>query len=328
MNRISAPPPALRPVPGPLPGLLLGLLLAGAPALAAGPADGPDFWLPPPGAGDLELLGPLGGWTTEGIDAQARMNLAGDPRPRNDGAGWDDWERERARREAAILRRLKELLPGEPAANWKLVKLLDWDGEEARTAKRPLARPEAIAFLARYAKARAQVDRELAEASDACYRGLLGWFNGQGLALRVDFNQPSSLYLEPQSGENRLEVLDPVTGQGAVRTWWHEAAAGPRLQVRVQGDSSVRVLAPDGKLSAASGSYSLADPAPGTYSLTWGDYRAAHSRWWSPDAAAPVPVRVDVFLDAGTDRERRQSFTALCLPGGGEVALGSFDVTD
>ena len=60
MNRISAPQPALRP----LPVLLLGLLLAGAPALAAGPADGPDFWLPPPGAGDLELLGPLGGWTT------------------------------------------------------------------------------------------------------------------------------------------------------------------------------------------------------------------------------------------------------------------------
>jgi hypothetical protein len=90
----------------------------------------------------------------------------------------------------------------------------------------------------------------------------------------------------------------------------------------------VRVLAPDGKLSAASGSYSLADPAAGTYSVTWGDYRASHSSWWSPDAAAPVAVRVEVFLDAGTDRERRQSFTALCLPGGGEVALGSFEVTD
>jgi hypothetical protein len=318
-------------MPGPWPGLLLGLLLAGAPALAGGPAaDGPDFWIPPPGAGDLELLGPLGGWTTEGIDAQVRLNLAGDPRPRNDGASWDYWEQEQARREAVIRARLKELLPGEPAANWKLVKLLDWDGEdgEVETSKRPLARPEAIAFLARYAKARAQVDRELAEASDACSRGLLGWFNGQDLELRAELNRSSSLSLEPQSGENRLELLDPATGQGVVRTWWHEAAAGPRLQVRVLGESSVRVLAPDGKLSAASGSYSLADPAPGTYSLTWGDYRASHSRWWSPDAAAPVPVRVEVFLDAGTDRERRQSFTALCLPGGGEVALGSFDVTD
>lgn len=302
--------------------LALGL----APAAAFGQS--PVFWNPAPLDGHLELQGSLGGWSRD-VPPQPSLLLAvpGDPRPSRppEMGGWEYWEREQKDREEAILQRVKARMPGEPPTRWALLKLLEWDAEAPEEEARPVAKPGELAFLARYAGIRAQVEEELKRAEEARYRDLRYWFNGRAGDVRAELNRPWGLYLEPQAGENRLEVLERATGQRESRTWWHEAAAGPRLQVLVEG-GEVKVLEPGGALSSATSFFRRANPTPGTYTLSWGSYRATEHHWWSPEDAAPVTLVVDVLIDAGTDRERHLRFQSLCLPGGGERVLGSFDV--
>jgi len=78
--------------------------------------------------------------------------------------------------------------------------------------------------------------------------------------------------------------------------------------------------------SQPSWTFHRATPAPGTYTVAWGGYQATYHDWWRPEEGRPVQVEVDVLLNGGTDRERRFRFTRLCLPGGGEVILGTFNV--
>jgi hypothetical protein len=280
----------------------------------------------PPKGGRLEILYPLGGWTgQESKSIRFRLTVEGDPRPPQDRDwisywDWASWEQER---EEALLGRVRELLPLEPAALWKLTKLLDGTSEPAT---RPPIRPAEMAFLARYAETRARAEKEMSEADQACYRPVRAWFNGRALETRAAVNATSRLWVEPRAGENRLEVLDPATGTSLVRTWWQVAAAGPRLQAKAEG-SSIRILEPGGKLTNATNLYRSANPAPGTYQVLWGGWEATH-RPWNSYQAPPVQVDVEVLLDPGTDRERAFRFGRLCLPGAGEALLGTFHVED
>lgn len=309
------------------PGGILACLLASTGV--SGPS--PYFWTPPRAGGQLEVLGPLGGWSQEGAPApRVRWAVPGDPKPARPAGmdRWEYWQQERQAQEAAVLQRVKDRLPDEPESNWALIRLLDWAAGEAQAPDRPVAPPATLAFLARYTAARTQVEQELQEAEQARHRELRIWFNGRAETLRVEANEAVPLHLEPWAGENRLEVLDPATGQREVRSWWRSAAAGPRLQVRVEGYESVKVLEPGGKLAEATRHYRRANPPPGTYAVLWAGYRATQTRWWSPEDAAPVTLKVDVLVDAGTDRERRIHFEKLCFPGGGEKAVGTFHVED
>jgi len=291
----------------------------------------PVFWSPAPDEGRLELPDSLGGWAGNGPDrVTLRIRADADPRPRKDPGEewWESYQRRRREREEAILQRVKLRMPGEAEADWTLLPLVAWQEEPAIPEPVPAARRREVAFLARYAQVRRQVEEELERAEAARSRILRVWFNGRPSDLRAELNEDRHIYLEPRAGENRLEVLDPATGRREVRTWWSGAAAAPRLQVRADGDADFKVLEPDGRLSRLSSQFLRANPAPGTYTVFWSGYEASGHTWWRPEEAAPLTVSVEVTLDAGTDRERRVRLGQLCLPGTGERVLGTFDVED
>ena len=305
------------------------LLLALAHPSAQGQS--PWFWVPPAGGGRLELPEPLGGWTREGpFQIRLQVGLDPDPMPRRPQgeAWWDYWEEEQKAREAAILQRVKELLPQEAPSSWSMIHLLDWHAMDTPEPPRKAAQPREVAFLARYAKARAQAEAEARQAERARTRELRVWCNGRSSKLDVALNQDAGLAVEPRSGENRLEVMDPATGQRETRTWWYEAPSGPRLQVLGQAGTAIVVLEPGGQLSRPTDRFLRTSPAAGTYSVSWGGYQATSHWWWRPEEAAPILAVVDVLIDGGTDRERHLHFEQLCLPGAGAVLLGTFHVEE
>lgn len=170
---------------------------------------------------------------------------------------------------------------------------------------------------------------EAAEASRE--RRIQAWFNGEAQELELEVNREQRFPIHPVQGENRLELLDPATGQFQVRSWWCGDRA-PRLRVIAQ-ERDVRwpswgleVLEPGGKLTSGLRDFAKTHPTSGTYTLCWN--AGAPSRWWSPEDAHPRRVQMEVILDGGTDKERRWRFESLILPGSGNIPVGSFDVED
>lgn len=305
---------------------LLPVLLLGLPCAAQSPI----FWSPDPASGRLEISGPTGGWTAGDPDVRIRVEVPGDPRPARDPGEdlWDYWERMREARKAAILARVKELLPGERPSDWARIGLLEWPEREVDPEALPAASPHLLAFLARFAQARAQVQKELEKAEGARRRTVRLWFNGRAEAEEVEVNRDWRPDLRSVAGENRLEVRDEATGQTLVRTWWKEGRGGPRLQVRARGEwTTLKILEPGGKVDRTY-DFRRGSPRPGTYTVQWGDYQATHHSWWGEGDDTPHEIVVDVILDGGTDRERRLVLRRTCLPGAGEAVLGTFDVED
>ena len=166
-------------------------------------------------------------------------------------------------------------------------------------------------------------------------RRLLVWFNGAATQLGVQVGHTAYYALESRNGENRLEILEPDSGQRAVRSWW-SSAARTRLQisqVHTVGEEwsigGLEVLEPGGDLASRgkrttsggtlswSNDYAHAAPPPGTYTLRWtGGYRGGNA----------YRVIVEAVLDGGTDAERRWRFERLMLPGAGPATLGTIDV--
>lgn len=166
------------------------------------------------------------------------------------------------------------------------------------------------------------------------HRSLKVWFNGTAMAWSIQVGTTLAMELVSQNGENRLELVEPDSGQRVVRSWW-VSTARTRLQVvslHPDGEwasGSLRVQEPDGALAEGgrrtpsggtlrwSGEYTHDTPPPGTYTLTW-------TAGWR--GGKPARVRVEAVLDGGTDQERRWTFERLILPGAGSIVLGTFDV--
>jgi hypothetical protein len=165
-------------------------------------------------------------------------------------------------------------------------------------------------------------------------RSLKVWFNGASMAWAVRVGTTFRTELTAQNGENRLEILEPDSGQRVVRTWWVSTARTRLRVVSIQANDEytgggLQVQEPDGALAQGgrrtpsggmlrwSGEYTHDTPPPGTYTLKWtGGWRGGK----------PARIRVEAVLDGGTDQERRWSWERLVLPGAGPVLLGTFDV--
>lgn len=270
---------------------------------------------PDPKLWTLRLLTPMGGWTTAtSLDLSLKLEDPKDPEP--------------------------------PKARGSV----DADSPDADTiTEEGVTRQPGEAWDDYWAKV--QAARERNKWRD---RKLEVWFNGvkriEGIRVGYDFN----LHLDLQDGENRLEVRQPDSRQGMVRTIF--ASAGKqRLVVRLSDPDSedggffwwwggLQVVEPDGTESIGeeptpSGgknhgtSYTHPAPLPGTYTVRWFDSRAGvdgygYDRYYEGEAVKPRTVLVEVLLDPGTDRERRWRFQRLVVPGTKRVTLGSFDVED
>lgn len=182
---------------------------------------------------------------------------------------------------------------------------------------------------------RERLEREAEAARQAWrQRTLKVWFNGAALTWSVRVGTALTMELAAQSGENRLEILEPDSGLKVVRSWW-VSTARTRLRVlnlRTEDDwasGSLQVQEPDGALAEGgrrtpsggmlrwSGEYTHDTPPPGTFTLKWtGGWRGGR----------PARVKVEAVLDGGTDQERRWTWERLILPGAGSVTLGTFDV--
>jgi hypothetical protein len=166
-------------------------------------------------------------------------------------------------------------------------------------------------------------------------RHLIVWFNGATTTLSVRVGYSTYHSVDSQNGENRLEILEPDSGQRIVRSWWASTARTRLLihQVRSSeeewGNGNLEVLEPNGDLASHgkrttsggtldwSNEYQHATPPPGTYTLRWtGGYRGGK----------PFRAVVEVLLDGGTDTERRWRFERLMLPGAGPATLGTIDI--
>lgn len=168
------------------------------------------------------------------------------------------------------------------------------------------------------------------------------WLNGTPGILEIQVGHTATFEISCQNGENRLEILQPDSGQRAVRTWW---ASSDRTRLRIQklntqrglwgdeetfwGGGHLEILEPDGQLlspgrkSKSGGSltydseYSNPAPPAGAYTLRW-------TGTWQGEK--PFRVLVEALLDGGTEQERRWRFEKLILPGAGPVTLGTLDV--
>ncbi len=180
---------------------------------------------------------------------------------------------------------------------------------------------------------------------------LLYWFNGERRELQTTVGYATTVELEGQNGENRLEVRVPGSGQHATRTWY-AITTRDRLLIRLsevdEGEGhgwwggGLQVVEPDhtesiGYEPTPSGgknrgdSYIHASPLPGTYTVRWfdGSQGVEGYEWgggYYGGNRKPKKVRVEVVLDPGTEQERRWSFERLIIPGTRRVTLGSFDV--
>lgn len=290
----------------------------------------PEFWIPDPARWQLELSSELGGWWNGSPESLSLvLRDPGDPRPKREPGQdyWDFWQLERSRRATALRSLAESLLRQDPEATPEAASLLaqSWDPE------RQVQVGNAYGAWACALRARRMAEAELERIRQGRRTPLLIWLNGRKFELTVEPNQPHHLDPFTLKGENRLEVLEPRSGQHLVRTWW-QAAGAPRLQVHLEGEGlheyelgDLRILLPSGKLSRAESRHQLSNPAPGTYSLQWS--RRHYSGWWvDANANAPIRIRACVTLDAGTYQERRWTFEALGLPGAPPLTLGSFDV--
>lgn len=267
----------------------------------------------------LEILTPLGGWTTE-APAMVEARLVDPKDPRTPKRAW---------------RYLGLDEDGEPQGAWVPDSKLAPDQRKARQAW----------FRLEEARNKWRQNRRVEV-----------WFNGRKSTETVAVGQGFWVQLENAEGENRLELVHRPSGSWQLRSWWTWASRD-RLQVRVVEEGSapvpedgqeegyddsgdggdLRVVEPDGTVAengnTPSGGrkrwhgYSHADPAPGTYTVRW------KPQTWDGDEGRgaqvkPRRVTVEVLLDAGTDRERRWRFGQLIMPGKADAVLGSFDVED
>jgi hypothetical protein len=244
----------------------------------------------------LELQPDLGGWMLEGRQ-ELRIKLVDpkDPDPPKDEARWSGFEDE-------------------------------YDGAEEEEGA---------------PKSADQLRQERLEREDAVRRNawrqrrLLVWFNGEASTLEAQVGHTSYFSATSQSGENRLEILEPDSGARLVRSWWTFASRARLRIFRVQasddewGGGSLEVLEPNGDLASSgrrttsggtldwSSNFSHPNPPAGTFTLRWsGGYRGGK----------PFRVVIEAILDGGTDRERRWRFERLMLPGAGPATLGTVDV--
>ena len=288
----------------------------------------PALWKPDPANSRLEILTPLGGWASlDRIEVRVRLADPTDPlrsvdEYRDRG---DYWEERRQEEEKAFKDRVMNLLGGDEEVLWEEERLSTPEGWSPEEAVPQLSKP-----LERL-KAEHAVREELNVAERARRRELKVWFNGELTLLDVEVNRIYDWPLVPREGENRFEILDPVTKRREVRTWWSTLGI-PRLKVVVhrEGDSGRReeltVLEPGGALRRNYGLYTNAYPAVGTYTLRC--ETESWSSWWSPQSSPPRLVCADITLDGGSDRERQWHFEQLVIPGAGATILGSFDVED
>jgi len=308
----------------------LGLLLA---LPVRGQSSSPFFWKADPRASRLECLTPLGGWNLDGpAEITLRLTDPTDPRPPVDRSldYWDRWQARRQEEETALRLRTLERFEGEPDLEAaRREELIAWTRD--RDSEQGPVSPAELSFTTRWLKASGEAHRELEAAEASRQRTFQAWCNGEALSWELEVNREQHFTVNAVQGENRLEILDPATGQRLVRSWWW-GGRSPRLRV-VSRELGVRwpswsleVLEPGGKLASGLRDFEKSHPPSGTYTLRW-DAGAA-SRWWSPEDAHPRSVQVDVILDGGTDRERSWRFESLILPGTGSVLIGSFDVED
>lgn len=294
-------------------------------------ASSPFFWKADPRNGRVEFLTPLGGWNTAGPgEVSVKLVDPTDPRPPVDRSldYWDRWEARRKDESAALRQRMIECFEGPPGLEKaRCEEIITWlRDRESEVA--PVSAAE-LSFAARWLKAEGEARREAEAAASSHTRSIQAWCNGEALVWELELNREQHFSVNSIQGENRLEILDPATGERQVRTWWC-GGRGPRLRV-VPRELGVRwsswnleVLEPGGKLASGVQNFEKTHPSSGTYTLRWN--AGAASRWWSPEDANPRTVAVDVILDGGTDQERRWRFETLILPGTGSVLIGSFDV--
>ncbi len=206
--------------------------------------------------------------------------------------------------------------------------------EEAESGGEPEDAPEPSAEELRQERLRSE---EEARRNAWRERRLLVWYNGTTIALSVQVGHTLDYTLDSQSGENRLEILEPDSGQRVVRTWWSSAGRTRLMVSQVHtteedwNGGSLEVLEPGGELASRgkrtpsggtltwSNEYQHATPPLGTYTLRWtSGYRGGR----------PFRVVVEAVLDGGTDAERRWRFERLMLPGAGPATLGTIDIED
>lgn len=272
------------------------LLCAG---LAAAPPQAPPY-RPDLAQWRLEVSPDLGGWTTSSTFV-ARIKIVDprDPEP-----------------------------PKEVALPYGYAE--DWDAEGADGDEGEADADDAAAAAARRLAADAQQRRNAWRD-----RRLRMWFNGSDrtLSARVGYSNYETLLC--QDGENRLEILEPDSGLRVVRTWWTFAGRTRLVVRRVQvesdggwGGGTLEVIEPNGDVASAwrktpSGGQASGDeythrtPPAGTYTLRW---TAVHR------GGTPFTVTVETVLDAGTEREKRWTFSRLMIPGAGASTLGTLDV--
>jgi hypothetical protein len=279
----------------------------------------------------VEILTILGGWAETGpAGIRVQWTDPTDPRPPVDRSldYWDRWQARHQTEKEALRLRAWECFEGEPGIEAaRREALIAW--AEDRESEADPTTPAELAFTRRWLKASAQARRELEAAEVSRERTAQVWFNGEAMHWELEVNRERTFEVKPVQGENRLELLDPATGERTVRTWWCGSRA-PRLRVvaREPGQRwpswNLAVLEPGGELASDLQDFERTHPAPGTYTLRWN--ARTPSPWWSLEDASPRIVQADVTLDGGTDRERRWHFESLVLPGSGTVVLGSFDV--
>ncbi len=258
----------------------------------------PPVYAPDPSKWRLELTPDLGGWLTAGRrDIHIKLVDPGDPDP-----------------------------PREEAEGFEESE--EWDGGEAGEP------PERTAEELRQERLWAE---ESARRNAWRERRLFVWFNGTHTQLAVQVGRSCDDYLESRNGENRLEILEPDSGQRIIRSWWSSASRARLIVAQVHAPDEgwtggdLEVLEPNGDLAVRgrrtpsggaldwSNEYRHAAPSLGTYTLRWtGGYRGEN----------PVRIVVEAVLDGGTDSERRWRFERLVLPGAGPVILGTLDVED
>ncbi len=272
-------------------------------------------YTPDPKLWSIQVLTPMGGWTrATSLDLTLKLRDPKDPKPPKERGAVDPDSPEA---EGGTTEEGVTRAPGEP-----------WDDFWKRV--------------------QAERERNTWRA-----RKLEIWFNGVKQVQDIRVGYAFNLHLDLQDGENRLELRQPDSHQGLVRTIY--ASAGKeRLVVRLvdpdQGESSawwwggLQVVEPNGTESIGeeptpSGgknhgtSYTHPAPLPGTYTVRWFDSRAGvdgygYDRYYEGEEVRPRTVHVEILLDPGTDRERRWTFQRLVIPGTKRVTLGSFDVED
>lgn len=304
---------------------LAGRLLAQAPAQ-------PDGWIPDPRQWRLELPDPLGGWMTQAPEGlRVRLVDPTAPKPPSE-APYDpeeDWEQRYQRRREKLKAEVRFQLETDAERPPQALVLFETWWKEPWN---PQIQGNPLAWAA-LIRAQRRADEARQKRREALRADLLVWFNGQRTTHSLVLNEPSHLYVDAVEGENRLELLEPRSGQAVVRTWW---GSGRPARLRIfteeasQNGSSgqLQVLEPSGKFRKSGEGYAWTHPAAGTYTLRWNQPRWTWD-WRSyrdEDPDPPRQVRVVVILDGGGDRERRWQFEAVALPGSGAITLGSFDV--